>query len=431
MPDNKGAFAKIKKRYEEIYIMNDPFVIKTLYAHYISFQIDSDPVWLVVTGASGGLKSALLGSLATCKYVHPLSTITANTFISGAKLVGGKPASLLHKLSEKNPEMKGSGIISFKDLTSLMSEPDITKALLMGQLREIYDGRYDKQFGTGQSIKWKGKVTVIAGSTPSIHRMRQQYSAMGERFMFYDLTQPDRNDAGMKSLNNSESGEITANREELAELSRVYLNETIDISIEIPPVSKELKIKMVALAELATRARSNVVRDYRTPNKDIVEVDAPEMPTRFSACLITMVRALMIINWNEIGEMVLLEEDYKIIDKITLDSITPTRRKVMQELSKYTILETAGLSLKLDMPISSLTRSLEDLTALGIAKKEKGANNKNRWFILPQYRDLIRQSEGIENTGTELTEQSVENAEELLEEAESIRQEELKPEEMF
>src|SRR3990167_7636462 len=132
MSDSRGAFVEIKKEYEKIYIINDPFVIKTLYAHYISFQIDSDPVWLIVTGPSGGLKSALLDSLSTCKYVHPISTVTTNTFISGAKLGQGKPTSLLLKLSENYPEMKGSGILSFKDLTSLMSDPDITTALLMG-----------------------------------------------------------------------------------------------------------------------------------------------------------------------------------------------------------------------------------------------------------------------------------------------------------
>ena len=140
----------------------------------------------------------------------------------------------------------------------------------------------------------------------------------------------------------------------------------------------------------------------------------------------------MVINWNETGELTLLEEDKKILYKITLDSITPSRRRAMVELSKYSILETSGLATKLDMPTSSINRSLEDLTALGIARREKGSGNKNRWYIISRYRNLILKFEGIENTGLELTEGNAETNESLLEEAEAlIKEQELQTEGMF
>ena len=135
--------------------------------------------------------------------------------------------------------------------------------------------------------------------------------------------------------------------------------------------------------------------------------------TRFAGQLQTMIRALQILNLHDAGKPEMMPEDEKIIAKLALDSVTRSRRTAMIELSKYDILETAGLAVKLGMPTSSIRRWVEDLVALEVAEREKGSGSKgDRWKIKPQYRDIIMRYEGVKKEAGELTELGAE-AEEL------------------
>ena len=249
----------------------------------------------------------------------------------------------------------------------------------------------------------------MAAATFKIHDLRQEYAAMGERFMMYELEQPDRKEAAMRAMQNQESGEIAAYRDTLAEMMRVYLNETITIPEDVPDILPDLQNDLLDLAEMTTRARSDVKRAWYSPEKEIIEVYPPEMPTRFAASLQTLARGLMILNWNETGLMELPEKYRPILHKYALDSITPARRKALKELSKYTVLETKGLALKLELPTTSLRRNMEDIVALGLATRERGSGSKgDRWMIKDEYRAIIHKFEGVVNEGTELTEVNAE-----------------------
>jgi hypothetical protein len=366
--------------------------------------------------------SELVNMLSSSLYIHPISSITANTLVSGAKLGGGKPASLLNKLSA-GTDRPEEGILLFKDFTSLLSEQEVTQKLIMAQLREIYDGKYDKEFGTGHAIHWKGKVTIIAAATHKMYDMRQQYSAMGERFMMYEMITPDGKEASERGMTNQEEGIMDEARARLAEMVRVYVNEMLELPKELPKISRELKTKAIDLAEMTTRVRSDVKRDWRSINKEIVGVNPPEQPIRFASGLQNIARSLMVLNWNETGEFTLPGKYEKILFKYSLDSMPPNRRKAMQELSRYTVLETKGLGLKLNRPSSSLRRDVEDLVALEVADREPGAGSQgDRWKIRPYYKNLIQQFEGIQDTGTELTERLAEDEDKMLAEAEAIRE---------
>ena len=409
----RGELKKLQEAVASVYLIADPYITKFLAANMITQKLAADPAWSVIVAPSGGCKSEFINMLSKCAGVNPLSTLTSRTFISGAKKTG-QETSLLTKI--------GSGIITFKDMTSLLSENKDDRSIIMAQLREIYDGRYAKSFGTGESIDWKGKITVIAGATYAIHTLRQSYTAMGERFLFYNLIQPDRIEAARRTMENQQEGKMTDNRIRLAETMRIYIDETLELPPKMPKISKTLESELLDLAELATRARSETERNWRSPQMEIIEVHPPEMPTRFAGTLMIISIALMIINWNETGESTLLDEDRKILYKISLDSVTKSKRTAMQELAKYDVLQTAGLATKIGFPTSTIRRWLEDLTALGIAEREKGAGpHGDRWKIIPKYREIMRKFEGIVMEGGELTENNVEG-EEIIDEEEEIRQ---------
>lgn len=425
-----GGLKKLETEIGSVFLIKDPHIAKLLAAAVVSQFISSDPVWLVIVAPSGGAKSEFINMISLIKWtppgenkaeqkVWPVSTLTAHTFVSGFK-AGGKEPSLLLQIS--------NGILTFKDLTSLLSEHKDDRAVIMAQLREIYDGKYSKKFGTGEEINWIGKLTVIAGATYAIHSLKASYTAMGERFVFYNLIQPDREEAAQKTMENQEEGKMAEHRQHLAEEFREYTIEVLNgLTENLPKIDTETRQDVIALAELSTRARSDVERNWRSPQQEVTEVHPPEMPTRFAGQLQTMIQALKIINHHETGKFELLESDKELINKLALDSVTKMRRIVMQELSKYEVIETSGLATKLGLPTNSVRRYLEDLTALEIADREKGSGPKgDRWNIKPHYRKLMERFEGIVyQEGEDLTEVTAETTDQqLIDEANEARKEE-------
>ncbi|MDP3956864.1 MAG: hypothetical protein U1C49_00685 [Candidatus Andersenbacteria bacterium] len=410
MPQNE-ELKKLDEEIRKVFLIKDPYITKLMVAAVISQFLPSDPVWIVIVAPSGGCKSEFVNMTSLIEWtppgenkaqqkVYPMSTLSAHTFISGMKSAG-KDTSLLLQIS--------NGIITFKDLTSLLSENQDDRAVIMAQLREIYDGKYSKSFGTGLNVEWNGKITILAGATYKIHSLKQSYTAMGERFIFYNMIQPDRENAAEKTMENQEEGKMIEHRLFLAQKFAEYtLSVLNNMPTEMPKIEKVMRADMISLAELATRARSDVERNWRSPAQEVTEVHPPEMPTRFAGQLQTIVQSLKIINHHETGKFELLEDDKNILNKLALDSITKMRRIVMQELSKYDVIETQGLAVKIGLPTNSVRRYLEDLVALEIADREKGSGPKgDRWNIKPHYRELMARFEGIEFEGEELTERSI------------------------
>ena len=420
---SKLTLAQLQAEIEKVYLVKDPYITKVICASVITHFISGDPCWIVIVAPSGGAKSEFINLIHMVQWqppgadeeqkVHAMSTLTSKTFISGQKAVG-KDTSLLLQIS--------NGIITFKDLTSLLSEQKDERAVIMAQLREIYDGKYAKSFGTGETLEWQGKITIIAGSTYAIHSMKQAYTAMGERFIFYNMQQPERYDAAKRTMENQEEGKMTIHRAKLAESTRDYILDVLNtMPTEMDPITPEQQKDTLDLAELATRARSDVQRNWMSREQEITEVFPPEMPTRFAGQLQTLMRALKLLNYHETGDMKLLKEDEEILAKFALDSITRSRRIAMIQLAQWDVLETAGIAVKLGMPTNSVRRWVEDLVALEIADREKGSGPKgDRWSIKKKYRDLIIRYEGVKHEGTELTEndQILAEVEEAKKEAE-------------
>lgn len=399
--EKRGELKKLVDLFNSVYLIEDKNIVKMLLATLTSQYLPGDPVWIMIVAPSGGAKSEFINSIALCPNVFPLSTLTANTFISGQRPTKDNPEpSLLFQI--------GSGIITFKDFTSVLSERQDDRAIIMAQLREIYDGKYTKSFGTGKSRSWTGKLTVIAGTTYAIHSKKAQYTSMGERFLFYNMIQPERIEAADKAMENQADGKINEKRASIAEAVRKYVMETYEVPPELPRISAEYRKEILLLAELSTRARSDVERNWRSPQQEITEVYPPEMPTRVATQLQNFSISLSSLNWNETGKSDMSQEDFNIINKFTLDSVSKSRRTAMQELARYEMITTSGLATKLGFPTNSVRRWLEDLVALEIAERYKGIGNRgDKWNILPRYRDIISKFDNIRIEGGALDSNSV------------------------
>src|SRR5205814_8795874 len=106
------------------------------------------------------------------------------TFISGmVNEPGAKrtaPASLLHRIGS-------DGILVIADFSTYATISPKQQAMVMAQLRRIYDGHFSREFGTpndpDNKREWHGRLTVIAGGTPDVDRQRLMNQSLGERLI--------------------------------------------------------------------------------------------------------------------------------------------------------------------------------------------------------------------------------------------------------
>lgn len=383
------TYQDLEQTVDNILLLADRTIIKTICSFVIQARLKIDPAWLVIVGPSSGGKSTILEALEGCQDVIPIDDLTPQTFVSGVKVKhGDKDPSLLNRLPV-------NGILIFKDLSTIITKEKESRAAIISQLRKIYDGNYHKQFGnSAEGVAWKGRVALIAGATSSIYSLMHVFSDLGERFLLYNFLQPDRIAQTLKATENLDKAPA---RELMKEAFKDYLDSLVlPTRDELIPVPEAIRREIIELAELATRARSKVERSEKIRNNPIIQVHFPEMPARFSTQLLALAQGLMVINGNN----QLTETDKSILFKIALDSIPNIRRLILYNLTKYKKIETAALALKMSYPTLSLSPQLEELTAMEIITRSKsnGTKGSNLWELKDNYRQILGKFEQIELT---------------------------------
>lgn len=202
----------------------------TAFAHYIP---DTNPIWMFVVGPPSSGKTAITitalqglqgmfgegnlwgardgggggGDVMTApqalkknrhhkpnEAVEVLSTINPNTFLSHQ--IGGKKGSddpgLLEQINEgaavlekggRRKIVSGNLLCLIPDFTVMASMRREVRGEIMGQLRRIYDGQFEKKIGTRQTKIWNGKMSMLAATTPVIDKYTSIDTALGERFI--------------------------------------------------------------------------------------------------------------------------------------------------------------------------------------------------------------------------------------------------------
>lgn len=371
----------------------DPGIIKLICAVVVANRLPIPSVWCFIVSNSSGGKSALLNSLQEVDGIYPMDDLTPQTFISGAKAKGGKETSLLFRLPDKP-------IIVFKDFTVLLDKDDTSRKAIISQLRKIYDGDINKSFGTGEDIRVEIKVGMLAGTTTAIHSLTAKFAAMGERFLMYNMEQPDRVEVTLRAIRNI--NDFEANK-----MMRIAFKEYIDglvIPEEMPKLPEDVFQELTHLSDFATKARSAVEREEYSREKNIKMIHAPEMPMRFAKQLVSIGMSLSIMNSQNGGSPDLTPMDNKILYKMALDSIPQQRKVILQQLTYVHQTTVAALSVAVALPTTSLQGVLDELVGLKVVTKSLGMGNKVLYELKPGYRALMSRFENIEMTDTVSTE---------------------------
>lgn len=378
-------FFELENRIRRWMLLADEGVIKFLCAVYIANQLPKDPVWVFLIGPSGGGKTELLNGLMDLPKVYPMSVLTSNTFASG---LATSEASLLPKINGK--------ILIFKDWTNILSMNKEARAEIMGQLREIYDGAFKKEFGNGRCVNWRGKIGIIAGTTSVIDLSQQIFTTLGERFIHYRICQPPRLDVARRSLMNWErQNEMRLDiRNAFCSYFKKFKIDEEKIGIKL---KEEIQNELIQIANFVTLARSGVIRES-SPRREILFIPAAEMPTRITTQLMALAQAYMIINQDF---TTLLPEDKRALYKVAMDSVPETNRMVLQQLGRRQRQTTQEIATQLGYPTTPIRLYLENLTALGICHRLKGQDteeggNADRWEIKDEFLTIIKKFENIQ-----------------------------------
>ena len=334
-------------------LMDDTDIVDVIVAVYIAHHFASDPLWLMVIAAASSGKTELLMPFVGLEDVYILSSLTENTFISGWEK---GEQSLLHGLKGK--------VLIMKEFTTVLEMKSEKRAEVLSQLREIYDGRYSKAFGTGLAVDWAGKVGIIAAVTPVIDQRSSIFNILGERFIQIRLTPVDSMEVAEKAMD-AVGGEKQA-RGELSSMMAVFCKSILSKGAIPPNVPEAIQTQIAGLASLCVKARSGVSRDPRS--REIAYIPAPEGPARLAKQLLLLAQGLAAVR----GRGAVNDDDFFTVNRVAFDCMPSERAAIIQLFfSRPSLKEADVLAALGEGARSVIRRALEDMVILGILDKDE------------------------------------------------------------
>jgi hypothetical protein len=334
-------------------------------------KLGGDPAWLLVVGGSGRAKtetvSPLAGSGATV-----VSTITGEAALLSSTSKRERAANATGGLLR---EIGDSGTLVVKDFTSILSMNRDTRVSVLGALREIYDGYWTRNVGTdgGQTLRWKGRIVLIGAVTTAWDSAHQVVATMGDRFVLARLesgtASGERRAAGRQAMRNVDS-EVQMRRE-LAGAAAVLL---ASVNPDAPPtLTENEEDELLDLADIVTRARTSVERDFQG---NPAWAHALEMPTRFAKQLVQIARGGIAIGMDR-GDAL------EVAARCARDSMPPVRQKILADVAEHPDTPTAEVVTRLQLPRQTVDRTLQELQLLGLLTVDGipyGDSGRTRWI---------------------------------------------------
>ena len=331
----------------------DTDTIDAVMAAAAAERLAGDPLWLLVISGPGNTKTETVQSLAGAG-AHVTSTISSEGALlsasprkSHAKTATG---GLLRKIGDR-------GILVIKDVTSILSADRNTRAGVLAALREVYDGRWERNVGTdgGQSLLWSGRITIVGAVTTAWDVAHAVVSVMGDRFVSIrsDST-TGRSKAGIRAIRNT-GGETTMRAEIATAVGGLIGLIAADKTWALENDEVE---QLVAAADIVTYARTAVERDFRG---DVINSHAPEMPTRFAKQLAQMVRGGLALGMDRQAAL-------RLALRCAADSVPQLRIEILLDLASNPRGRAIDVSRNITKPYRTVRRELEALHMLGLLR---------------------------------------------------------------
>ena len=375
------APADVYKKFTKWLLLPDTLILDIMFGTVLAHRIPGDPVWMFIVGPPGSGKTEPLDALTGGHRVITKSTLSSKMLVSGQIVGGGIEPSLLPRLHEK--------VLVVKDFTTILTLGYDEMQELRGILRDSYDGKFERDYGNGKTVKWKTHYGFLAGVTRVIEQHATMSAAFGERFLCYHLPLSskltDRRAFVKRACGNV--GKEVEMKKELQEIAIGVLNHTFNFSINI---SEQNNNRLIDMAQCTALLRGTVARDRYT--KDITHSSYSELGTRLVKQYKKL--ALGISAFHRSNE--LHARAMEAVRRIALDSIPTERRDIIQTLcASTTAMQTSEVAERVNLPASpTCDRLLHDLAMLGAVAREKGAgfNNRFQWRVTDELMKSINDS---------------------------------------
>jgi hypothetical protein len=314
-------------------------------------RLAGDPLWLLLISGPGNAKTETVQALTG------VGAITVSTIASEGALLSASPARERAKDATGGLLLRvGSrGILVIKDVTSILSMQSNTRAGVLAALREIHDGRWERNVGTngGKTLTWIGRLVIIGAVTTAWDSAHAVISTMGDRFVLLRMdSHLGRESAGRQAIRNT--GCEIEMRAELAEAVAGLL-QTVDPATAITLTDADRDV-VLAAANITTLCRTGVEYDYRG---DPIDAHMPEMPTRFAKQLAQMIRGGVAIGMD-------LDEARRLAVRCARDSMPPLRLAILTDLWAYPNSQLRDVRARLNMPWNTVKRQLDSLYLLQV-----------------------------------------------------------------
>jgi hypothetical protein len=338
----------------------------TIKAHYLKI---GTPAWLFVVAPPGSGKTTMtIMSACGLDEVQALGDVTENTFLSGFH--GHKDPGLLEKLGPTTQQgsiytTKGNAVLLVKDFTTVLSMKREKRSVILSHLREIHDGQFRRDFGTGVTKIWNGRVSIVAAVTPVLDRHYSIFSTLGERFMQVRWHRTDEQ-AGEWAIDQQGQGEEI--RAALGAAVKGIFDGSNNGSIELP---QAMRTRIASLAEIVALGRTHVYRN-NYGSREIEYVPEAEANTRLAQGLAAIAKGIAALNRRpEVAE-----PDLQDAFRVGLDCITDTRRQLL-----LAVIHGEDVD-KVQMSRSVRERQLEELEALVLIENNGGWTPTRRAGLL-------------------------------------------------
>jgi hypothetical protein len=347
-------------------------------ATYISQRIDGPPVWMFLVGPPGSAKTETLTSLAQAAGIYMTSTLTPHALISGANWKDNVDPSLIPRLNDK--------VMVIKDFTSILSMRDMEKDEIFGILRDAYDGRCGKVFGTGIERSYESRFTIIAAVTPRIHDLTSQHTSLGERFLKFsvgdNLNHASEDDIISRAIDNI--ARDTTMKAELQDVVRAYLAGIIPVKNNghawVPDLSPEMKTRIISLGKFGARMRGTVSRDTYH-NEIMTGRPSAEVGSRLGIQLAKLAKAIALI----LKHPTVTEEEFRLVRKTVIDTIPQRTEDIIRHLlvmcpTTNDWVTTPDIAQETRYPQATVARIMQDLTALDVVSRQ-GTAFKHKYTV--------------------------------------------------
>jgi hypothetical protein len=310
-------------------------------------RLTGDPLWLLVISGSGNAKTETVQTLEGAGACVTSTLTSEGALLSASSRSAGATGGLLLKL-----QLGNRGLLVIKDVTSIIQMDSRARAHVLAALHEIHDGKWERNVGVhgGKTLTWVGRITIVGACTTVWDTAHDVIAVMGDRFVIVRTdTEAGREEAALMAIGNA--GQEAAMR---AELAAAVGGLVAGASLALHQLTRTETRQLIRLANIVTRTRSGVQRDYKG---DIIDAHALEMPTRFAKQLTALVRGAVAIGMAPEAAM-------RLAARCARDSISPLRLAILFDVADHPDARPREVADRIVRPRMTALRELEALRGL-------------------------------------------------------------------